>query len=205
VKTILVDVDDTLYPRGTGPFVQVNRMIDEYVMSRCGVDAGGAKALRRGYIDAYGSTLGGLMKHHGVDPGHYLAFVHDVPVEEFLGRDDRLGSVLSGIESELVIFSNGSREYVERVLDALGVSRFFRDFFTIEFMDYIPKPREYPYRKVMELYGRSPGDFVLVDDRLPNVRTALALGMGAVLVGAGQEARDALIIPDIYDISRVVS
>jgi putative hydrolase of the HAD superfamily len=205
VKTILVDVDDTLYPKGTGPFALVNRMIDEYVMSWCRVGAAEAAGLRREYIAAYGSTLGGLMRHHGVDPDHYLKFVHDVPVEELLSRDERLGEVLAGVRGELVVFSNGSRDYVERVLAALGIARYFRDLFTIEFMDYIPKPRDYPYKKVMELYGRAPGDFVLVDDRGPNVKTARALGMGAVLVSPGQADGDTLIIPDIYAISRVIS
>jgi putative hydrolase of the HAD superfamily len=205
MKTILMDVDDTLYPRGTGPFALVSRMIDEYVMSWCRVGPEEGAALRRTYIASYGSTLGGLMRHHGVDPDHYLKFVHDVPVEELLAPDDRLGEALAGVRSELVVFSNGSRDYVERVLAALGVARYFGDLFTIEFMDYIPKPRDYPYKKVMELYGSAPSDFVLVDDRVPNTRTARALGMGTVLVGPGEEDGDGLIIPDIYAISRFVS
>jgi putative hydrolase of the HAD superfamily len=205
MKVILVDVDDTLYSKGKGPFALVNRMIDEYVMSWCKVDSAGARELRGRYINAYGSTLGGLMKHHGVDPDHYLKFVHDVPVEELLARDDRLGEVLSGIRCEMVIFSNGSREYVERVLQALGVSRYFTDLFTIEFMDYIPKPRDYPYKKIMELYGNGPDDFILVDDRLPNIQTARELGMGTVLVGQAQADKEILIIPDIYAISRAIS
>lgn len=205
MKVILMDVDDTLYAHGKGPFTLVNGMIDEYVMSWCKVGRGEAKALRKKYIDAYGSTLGGLMKHHGVDPGHYLNFVHDVPVEDLLQRDDRLGEVLGGIEGELVVFSNGSLGYVERVLGALGVSRFFRGLFTIEFMDYIPKPMEHPYKKVMDHYGKGPGDFVLVDDRAPNIRTAWALGMKTILVGPGDGVQDTLIIPDIYAISSVIS
>jgi putative hydrolase of the HAD superfamily len=205
VKVILVDVDDTLYPKDTGPFTHVSRLIEEYVVTWCRTDPAGAKELRRQYIHLYGSTLGGLMRHHGADPGHYLKFVHDVPVEELLSRDDRLAATLEGIGHEMVIFSNGSRDYVERVLAALGISRFFRDLFTIEFMDYIPKPLEYPYRKVMELYGKSPGDFILVDDREPNIRTARALGMRTVLVGGDQDDQDTLIIPDIYAISEIIS
>jgi putative hydrolase of the HAD superfamily len=205
MKIILMDVDDTLYPKGTGPFLHVTRMIDEYVMSWCGMDVEGTKNLRKKYIGAYGSTLGGLMRHHGVDPDHYLKAVHDVPVEDLLVRDERLGSVLSGIRSEMVIFSNGSRGYASRVLEALGVSSYFRDLFTIEFMDYVPKPRTYPYKKVMELYGNSPGDFILVDDRLPNILKASELGMETVMVGSEPGVQETLMIPDIYAISRVVS
>jgi putative hydrolase of the HAD superfamily len=205
MNIILMDVDDTLYPRGKGPFTLVNEKIEEFVMTWCGIASPEAKALRKTYIEAYGSTLGGLMKHHGVDPGHYLTYVHDVPVEALLSRDDRLQQVLGGIRNEMVVFSNGSRDYVERVLNALGVSRFFRDLFTIETMDYVPKPRDYPYRKVIERYGRSPSEFVLVDDRSPNILTARSLGMKTILVGPGEGMQDTLIIPDIYAISSVVS
>ncbi len=204
-KLILVDVDDTLYPKGTGPFPHVNRRIDDYVMARCRVGIGEAKELRRRYIHSYGSTLGGLMKHYGVDPDHYLKAVHDVPVEDLLKQDLRLKKILSGIQSEMVVFSNGSVEYVKRVLKALGVSEMFGDLFTIEFMDYIPKPREYPYRKVVELYGRRPEECVLVDDRIPNIRTAFDMGMGTVVVGSDSPAEGVRAIPDIYAIEQAVS
>ncbi|HNY66565.1 MAG TPA: pyrimidine 5'-nucleotidase [Deltaproteobacteria bacterium] len=205
MKIVLMDVDDTLYPKDTGPFLHVTRRIDEYVMSWCGIGPEETGKLRKKYISAYGSTLGGLMRHHGVDPDHYLKAVHDVPVEELLARDERLAGVLSGIPGEMVIFSNGSRDYVRRVLDALGIASCFSDLFTIEFMDYVPKPRTYPFRKVMELYGNSPSDFVLVDDRLPNILKARELGMGSVMVGEGPCLQETLMIPDIYAISQVVS
>ena len=87
VKTILLDVDDTLYPKGTGPFAQVNHRIDRYVMALCNIGQDAAHSLRKTYIKEYGSTLQGLMRDYGIDPGHYLKDVHDVPVEELLHRD----------------------------------------------------------------------------------------------------------------------
>lgn len=204
MKLILVDVDDTLYRKGTGPFPFVNRRIDEFVMEWCCLGPADAKALRKEYIASYGSTLGGLMKHYGVDPETYLKEVHDVPVESLLERDDKLKSTLAGIRDEMVVFSNGSAGYVRRVLKVLGVSDLFRDLFTIEFMDFIPKPRNYPYRKVMELYGAEASDCVLVDDRPQNIRTAVDMGMQTVMVGHELSMPGALIIPDIYAISQVV-
>jgi putative hydrolase of the HAD superfamily len=204
MKLILIDVDDTLYPKGTGPFPHVNKRIDDYVMARCNVGFAEAKELRRGYISSYGSTLGGLMKHYGVDPDHYLRAVHDVPVEDLLRQDLRLKKTLSGIENEMVVFSNGSVDYVKRVLKALGISDLFRDLFTIEFMDFIPKPKAYPYRKAIELYGRRPEECVLVDDRMPNICTAIDMGMDTVMVGSDSPVPGARIIPDIYAIPQAV-
>lgn len=204
-KLILIDVDDTLYPKGTGPFPYVNRRIDDYVMACCNVGFDEAKELRRRYIHSYGSTLGGLMKHYGVDPDHYLKAVHDVPVEDLLKQDLKLKEILSGIENEMVVFSNGSVDYVKRVLKALGVSDLFSDLFTIEFMDYIPKPKAYPYRKVIELYGRRPAECILVDDRMPNICTAIDMGMDTIMVGSDSPGTGMRTIPDIYAIPQAVS
>ncbi len=205
MKMIFLDVDDTLYQKGTGPFPLVNRRIDNYVMNWCKVDLERAGILRKRYIEKYGSTLGGLMKHHGVDPDDYLRDVHDVPVEDLLRPDKKLRDTLRKIPYELIVFSNGSAEYVNRVLDALGISDLFSDRFTIEYMDYIPKPRPYPYCKIMELYGKSPEMCVVVDDRPSNVCTAVDMGMEAVLVGNNPAVPCASGINDIYEISRVLS
>ncbi len=203
MKLILLDVDDTLYPKGAGPFNLVSGKIDEYVMSWCDIGIEETRTLRKRYVDTYGSTLGGLMRHHEVDPDDYLEKVHDVPVEDLLHRDERLKKIISGIGHDMVVFSNGSVDYVRRVLRSLDVIDLLGDLFTIEFMDYVPKPRVYPYRKLLELYGASPGECVLVDDRLPNVLTARDMGMKAVLVGADASIPGVAAIPDIYSVAEI--
>ncbi|MGC9325444.1 MAG: pyrimidine 5'-nucleotidase [Desulfomonilia bacterium] len=204
MKIILLDVDDTLYPRGRGPFSLVNDRIDSYVMRQCNLGRDKARELRRTYISSYGSTLGGLMRHWGVDPDHYLVDVHDVPIETMLCHDMRLREALQEIPHEMVIFSNGSVEYVRRVLTALGVEDLLEDLFTIEFMDYIPKPMIYPYKKIMALYGRNPQDFIVVDDRPANIRTALDLGMEGIRVGDDGPGGGPVSIHEIYDMPRIL-
>ena len=204
MKIVLLDVDDTLYQKGTGPFPHVSRKIDSYVMSWCRIGLEKARRLRKEYISAYGSTLAGLMQHHGVDPDHYLRDVHDVPVEGLLSADERLRNTLKDLPYELIVFSNGSVDYINRVLGALGISDLFSDLFTIEYMDFIPKPRPYPYQKAMELYGKIPGECVVVDDRVANIHTAVDMGMEGVLVGEDISLPRVSAVPDIYEITRVI-
>lgn len=204
MKIVLLDVDDTLYPKGTGPFKYVNNEIDSYVMSWCNMDRDRARTLRKEYIKTYGSTLGGLMRNHGVDPEDYLAKVHNVPVEDLLSPDERLRNTLKGLPYELIIFSNGSAEYVGRILNALGIADLFRDLFTIEYMDFIPKPKPYPYHKIMELYGKRPEECIMVDDRPDNVHTAADMGMEGILVGEKVCSPGTSGIQEIYDIARVI-
>ncbi|MEA2102387.1 MAG: pyrimidine 5'-nucleotidase [Thermodesulfobacteriota bacterium] len=206
MKRLLVDIDDTLYPKGAGPFAHVSARIDAYVKERLRMGPARARRLRRSYVRRYGSTLKGLMIHHDVDPHPFLQEVHDVPVEEMLHVDEGLVQTLSSLECGLTAFSNASLDYAGRVLRALGIDEFFDDLFTIEYMDFIPKPLEYPYLKVMEFYGQSPEGFIMVDDRIANVETAIAIGMEGVVVGDG--APDTLscpYVPDIYGIRDVIS
>jgi len=204
VKTILLDVDDTLYPKGTGPFAHVNVRIDNYVMQVCKVEKDQARKLRKEYIRQYGSTLQGLMREYGIDPGHYLKDVHDVPVEDLLKRDARLCDALGKLRCTLVAFTNGSHDYASRILRVLGIDDMVSGLFAIEHMDFVPKPLLWPFYKVIQHYGGVSQDYLMVDDSMPNVRTALSVGMSAVLVGADDPGRFCLSIPDIYEIPRII-
>jgi putative hydrolase of the HAD superfamily len=205
LKTILLDVDDTLYLKGKGPFAHVNHRIDRYVMTLCNIDQEAARIVRKTYFKEYGSTLQGLMRDYGIDPGHYLKDVHDVPVEELLQRDIVLHDVLFTLKCKLVVFTNGSYEYACRILRVLGIDDMVSDLFTIEYMDFVPKPLPWPYYKVIQQYGGGAQEYLVVDDSIANVRTALNVGMSAVLVGATDPEGFCLSVPDIYDIPRFVA
>lgn len=204
MRTLLMDVDYTLYPKGTGPFIDVSRNIETYVRNRLGLDQAQTKALRKSYIERFGSTLGGLMHDHGVDPQEYLQFVHDVPVEDLLDKDARLADTLAGLQAPLIAFSNGSTAYIRRVLGALGVEPLFDDIFSIEDMEFIPKPLPFPYRKLITKFGLSPDGVLMVDDMFANIMTARELGMHAILVDKDIRT-DMCVIPDIHALPRAIA
>ena len=80
--------------------------------------------LRLGYWETYGVTLGGLMAEHGVDPEHYLAYVHDVPLGDYLSPDPALGEAIRSLPGRKVIFTNATVEHAQKVMDELGLERF---------------------------------------------------------------------------------
>lgn len=204
MKILLLDIDETVYPKDHGPIVLVNKRIESFVMSCCNLSQDEAQALRRKYATRYGFTMGGLMRHYGVDPHKYLGDVHDVPIEDLLEPDPRLRYVLSELPNEVIAFSNAPREYVMRVINTLGVADLFSDLFTIEFMDFVPKPYPYPYRKVLQQYARLADECVVVDNHPANIRTAIDLGMKGVLVGSDEGTDAFFAIPDIYAITRIL-
>lgn len=197
---ILLDVDDTLYAQGQGPFKQVTERIGAYVTARLGLAQDEALALRRRYVAAYGSTMGGLVAHHGVDPLEFLDYVHDVPVETILQADARLFETLTALPAPLAAFSNGSQAYVRRVLEALGVGELFSQILAIEDFDFIPKPQQRPYLVAQDRLGLSAPELLLADDRPENVAAARQYGLKAVQVGG--VASDGQVIATIYELPR---
>jgi FMN phosphatase YigB (HAD superfamily) len=63
----------------------------------------------------------------------------------------------------------------------------------------------WPYYKVIQQYGGGSEDYLVVDDSIANVRTALNVGMAAVLVGTSDPEGLCLSVPDIYDVPRLVA
>ena len=78
VETWVFDLDNTLYPPEMALFDQINVRMTDWVMRTLGVDQPEADALRHRYWRDHGTTLAGLMRHHGIDPGPYLEEVHEI-------------------------------------------------------------------------------------------------------------------------------
>ena len=74
----IFDLDLTLYAPEHNIMEQVRNRIAAYVEDYFKVDQARAHQIRYDYWRKYGTTLGGLMVEHGVDPHGYLDFGHDV-------------------------------------------------------------------------------------------------------------------------------
>src|SRR5660397_96733 len=104
----IFDLDNTLYPPEVTLWRIVDERIEEYVRRKLGTDPGTAHRMRKAFLAEFGTTLRGLMHYHGVSPGDYLAFVHDVPIPEIVPPRPELREMLSGLPGRCVVFTNGS-------------------------------------------------------------------------------------------------
>jgi len=182
MDAILFDLDNTLYPAEKELFSLIDVRINRYMQEVAGIPAAAVDGLRRRYWAEYGVTLGGLIRHHGVDPEDYLDYVHDVDVDSRLSPDSELRAALQQLPQRKVVFTNGSRQHAEKVLAALGVTDQFEHLFDIRIAAYCPKPYPEPYHKVVASLGLPAGRCVMVEDSPENLRTAKSLGMRTVLV-----------------------
>src|SRR3546814_19021709 len=68
VEAWIFDLDNTLYPASCNLFVQVEALIGRFIEDFLQVDAVEARRLQKQYYRAHGTTLKGLMAHHGCEP-----------------------------------------------------------------------------------------------------------------------------------------
>lgn len=211
INYILFDLDETLYPKETGLMDVVNQRINEYMRLRLGIPASQVLELRERYYRRYGTTSRGLYRHHHLDVHDYLVYVHDLPVEEYLLPDPFLDEVLGSIEAEKAVFTNSPRDYVQRVLRALGVERHFDRIFDIYFLEQINKPDKRAYLKVIKALETDGQDCLIVDDLATNLKPGKELGMVTVLVGDDpkgslwekEEGVD-FVIPRVTELERIM-
>jgi putative hydrolase of the HAD superfamily len=182
----LFDLDNTLYPSEKGVFDRVNERIDRYVMRLTGKTHEEVGILRKDYIDSYGTTLQGLMRHHNVEPDLFLGDVHDIHLDGLLEPNPDLLDLLTGIRLPKVVFTNATASHAVRVLNALGVSRCFDNICDLRATGFLGKPHRESYRTAAGMVGSAVEKTVFVDDLEINIRAAIECGMSAIMVGQPQ-------------------
>ena len=88
----------------------------------------------------------------------------------------------AGTGGTRLVFSNAPRHYVEEVLRAIGLARYFDAVYSIEDMRYLGKPSAHGFHMLLRNHHLDPHRCALVDDMLENLRTAHRLGMSTVWV-----------------------
>ncbi len=190
---LLFDLDNTLYSPERELFSLIDVRINRYMNEVVGIPTTEVDGLRRRYWAEYGVTLQGLIRHYQVDPEDYLDYVHDVDVSSRLDPDDELRQVLTQLPQRKAVFTNGSTDHADRVLNRLGLRDQFETIFDIRVANYLPKPFSAPYHNVLGHLGVQGKDCTMIEDSVENLKTAKQLGMKTVLVGSGPQ-------PDFVDV-----
>jgi len=190
IDTWIFDLDLTLYPPEAEIMAQVRDRIALFVEDYFKVGSEEAHGIRHRYWKQYGTTLGGLMAEHGVDPHGYLDFVHDVDLSK-LKPCDNLRAHIEGLPGRKLIFTNADLPYAQRVLDARGLKDVFEDIFDIHRMEHRPKPDPVSYRAFCKELDVVPQNALFVEDSAHNLVPAKALGMTTIWVKHADEADSA--------------
>lgn len=187
LRTLFFDLDDTLYDSSCGLWEAIRIRMGQYIEERLGLSTEAANSLRHEYFTTYGTTLRGLQHHHQVNVDEYLAYVHDLPLPQFIQPDPELRQMLTSLSQRKYIFTNADREHATRVLKVLQLEDCFDGIIDVRAIDFICKPDPRAYRLALKLSAEShPGRSLLVDDSLRNLAPARLMGFTTVLVGSTQ-------------------
>ena len=179
----IFDLDNTLHDARPHIFPHINRSMTEYFAKLLDLGAKEADELRDSYWRRYGATLTGLIRHHGVDPGHFLRETHHFPdIDRMVVGRRELRSVLRRLPGRKIVFSNAPGHYARAVLQVLGVGDLFDDVFCIERTRFRPKPQAHGFVRLLHAHRLAPSRCIMVEDSLENLRTARRLGMKTVWV-----------------------
>ncbi len=189
--TLFLDLDGTIYPGDNGMWPEIKRRIGAYMTERMGIPPQEAARLREHYLKTYGTTLRGLQRHHEVDTEDFLAYVHALPLEDYLHPDPALREALRKVEAPCWIFTNSDAAHARRVLRFLHLEDCFEGIIDVRALNWVAKPEPEAYARARALAGNPPPQAcVLVDDSPRNTAGALRAGWHAVLI-APQETREA--------------
>ena len=186
VRDWIFDLDNCLYPASTGLFSLIDERMGAYIQDLLDCDPVEARRVQKAHFHEHGTTLAGLMKEHDVDPHHFLAEVHAIPLDR-VERNDRLAEALGRLPGRRFVFTNGDEAYARRVLEAIGVHAAVDGLHDIIASGYCPKPDPHGYQLMATRFGIDPRRAAMVEDMAQNLKPAKALGMTTVWVDNGSE------------------
>ncbi len=199
INTWIFDLDNTLYDPKYNLFGQIDVRMGEYIQNIMTVDAPEARRIQKHYFQEHGTTLRGLMAHQGIEPRHFLDYVHDIDVT-VLPPDLELAQQLADLPGRKLVFTNGDEPYARRVMNQLQISAAFEAVHCIIAMDYLPKPDARAYAGLLSAHAVDPARSIFFEDMARNLSPAKALGMTTVWLDNGSEWGDRDALPDHIDI-----
>src|SRR3546814_17872489 len=138
-----------------------------FIMRLLNVDAAHARRVQKQYFHEHGTTMAGLMRHHGVHPEDFLLDVHNIALDR-LTVDTRLRAGLERLPGRKLVFTNADADYAARVLAARGIADLFDGICDIRLTRYTPKPDAAAYDKMVPHPAVAPATSLFVGGKQAN-------------------------------------
>lgn len=204
--TIFFDLDDTLYPASTGLWQAIKERMNIYMGDRMGFDPAEISSLREKYFLQYGTTLRGLQANHDIDVQDYLAFVHDLPLSDYIQPNPELCEIIASLGTHNLIFTNADAAHAQRVLKALSLDDCFENIVDVNAVAPYCKPMPESFQIAMRMAGENdPGRCVMIDDLPRTTQAARQAGWYSILFGQEKPHPDAdAILSDWHHLAAIL-
>jgi putative hydrolase of the HAD superfamily len=175
----LFDLDNTLHPAANGLQAAISSRMTRFVADLLDLEHQAALVVQKQLFRDHGTTLRGLMNDHGVVPDAFYEYVNGVDYD-VVAPDTRLAAILARLPGRKLVFTNASARHAEQVIDRLGIAPHVDGVFDAEAASYRAKPDPQAYASLVERFGVTPRNAVMVEDIARNLAPAAALGMTTV-------------------------
>ena len=183
-STVFFDLDDTLYPASTGLWHAIKERMNVYMQVRMGFTLEEIPNLREKYYLQYGTTLRGLQANHEINVDDFLAFVHDLPLGDYIQPNPNLSNIISSLGTHNLIFTNADAAHAQRVLKALALDACFEAIVDVNAVAPYCKPMPESFQIAMHMAGESdPSHCVMIDDLPRTTQAAREAGFFSILFG----------------------
>ena len=190
--TIFFDLDDTLYPASTGLWHAIKERMTIYMRDRMRFEPAEIPSLREKYYLQYGTTLRGLQANHEIDVEDYLAFVHDLPLSDYIRPNPALCEVIASLGTRNLVFTNADAAHARRVLKALELDDCFENIVDVNAVAPYCKPMPESFQIALQMAGESdPRCCVMIDDLPRTTKAAREAGLFGILYGQDTPHPDA--------------
>lgn len=209
MQLLLLDLDETLYPRGNGVLRRIDARINSFMTERLGIDAAHVDAERCALRDRWGTTMRGLVESFELDVDDYLRHCHGVDLSDLLTPDPQVRALLERLPVRKAVLTNAPRAHAEQVLRLLDLRDVMEDVLALEDIGYQPKPAPTAYATALERLGVSAGACLFVDDTLHCVQGASAYGLHAAWVAppgaAAPDDRSHHVIETVHELEDLLA
>lgn len=204
LKTIIFDIDSTLYTSAAYAFEQVDSQI-RFWAKKQGITASAARnkisQFRKKWSAEHGGkkiSLGNAFTHFGVTIEESVEMRRSLlEPADFLSKDERLISVLEELSKDyrLICVTNNPVLPARKTLEAIGISDLIPEIVGLDTCGK-SKPAQEPFEKALSLTNSRPEECLAVGDRYDmDIALPLEMGMGGILVSG---------VCDVYELPKVL-
>ncbi len=180
--TIFFDLDDTLYPPSTNLWKAIKKRMNDYMRDHMDIPENEIPSLREKYFLEYGTTMRGLQANHNINSDDFLAYVHDLPLRDYLTPNPTLHSIIASLPTRNLVFTNADMAHARRVLTALELNDLFDTIVDVNTVAPYCKPMPESFKIAMQIAGETdPSKCVMIDDIQRTTRAAREAGLFSVL------------------------
>lgn len=193
-KNYIFDLDATLYQDNGEVEAGCERLIDKFFMTRLNLPEAAAHEKRREILHKFRYEAEAMEPQFGISVKEFMDYICDVDVSH-LPRNPFLEKQLRRLPGRCFIFTDSTAKHARDTLCQIGVNPdVFTEIFDAEKAGYKFKYQAEAFECFFEKCRVNPGESVMFEDSLRNLKTARSFGMTAILISgeaAGENVADA--------------